>query len=71
MPKVRKTTKAAICGQGKHNAQTAAICSSISWELRKSTFMIPIWLPFVQKKSKLRKMLMMVSGLRSNETHLE
>ena len=59
--KLEKTTKAATCGQEKHNAQMAAICSSISWELRKSTFMIPIWRPFAQKKSKLRKMLMMVS----------
>src|SRR5699024_12228799 len=49
--KLEKTTKAATCGQEKHNAQTAAICLSISWVRRKSTFMI-LTLPACGPKKK-------------------
>ena len=49
--KLEKTTKAVTCGQERHNAQTAAICLSISWVRRKSTFMI-LTLPACGPKKK-------------------
>ena len=61
MPKVRKDNKGRNLRTGETQRSDGSYMFVYKLGTKKSTFMIPIWLPFVQKRSKLRKMLMMVS----------